>query len=123
MRALPDYFGAKTLIELRLPFPPSQNHLWMKTKNGMARTPQYRDWRESAGWQVKMQRPGKIEGPYKIHVDVARRKGRIDLDNVALKAVQDLLVEHQVIRDDSDCKELSASWYDGIGVTVRIEPL
>lgn len=111
-------------IELKLPFPPSQNHMWVRAKRGMRMSDRYRLWLAAAGWHIRAQTREKITGPYKLSVTAARPdKRKRDLDNFAFKAVSDALTSTGVIRDDSDCEMLSARWVTtGEGVTVRIEP-
>src|SRR5581483_2886249 len=113
------------MIELHLPFPPSQNHLWQRAKKGMRKTERYQAWLEEAGWTAKAQlAPGtRIDRPYVLSVQALRPdKRRRDLDNFGFKAVSDLLVGLGVITDDSLCEMLSARWVTvgGEGVLVRI---
>ena len=98
------------------------NQLWRSGRRCVHRSPEYVAWLEEAGWHLAIQRPGKITGHYKLHVDVERPDNRRrDLDGVAFKAISDLLVHHGIIRDDSDAIEISARWTDhGDNVTVRI---
>ena len=112
------------MVELTLPFPPSQNHLWTRTKNGMRCTDRYRAWLKEAGWLIQAKRPQPIKGPYKLSVQAVRPDNRKrDLDNFAFKAISDLIVELGIVQDDSLCEMISARWVTvGEGVTVRIEP-
>jgi len=110
--------------EIYLPFPPSQNHIWKKTPTGMRISKGYEDWQIIAGLALNKQRPKKITGAYKLTIQASRPdKRRRDLDNIAFKAINDLLVKHGVVEDDSLCEMLSARWVtDGEGVCVRVEP-
>ena len=112
------------MVELTLPIPPSANHIWTRTKTGMRYSDQYRTWIDEAGWIAKAQYPQPFLGPYKLTVQLARpdRRKR-DLDNIAFKAINDLLVKLGIVQDDSMCEMLSARWVsEGDGVYVRVEP-
>lgn len=111
------------MVELTLPYPPSTNHLWIRARKGMRKSPAYVAWLTEAGWIAKSQRPGSVKGPYKLSIQVPRPdKRRRDIDNT-IKPISDLLASIGVIRDDCDCEMVSARWVTvGEGVTVRIEP-
>lgn len=99
-------------IELRLPSPPSANHLYANAASGgRFKTEEYEAWLDEAGWRLQEQRPGRIAGPYEIEVQVARPHGkrRADLDN-KIKGVSDLLVKHRVLVDDSLAEKITLSW-------------
>ena len=85
---------------LRLPFPPSLNGLFNNTRRGRAKTKAYEKWINAAGMGLMIQRPHKHEGAVSISIvaNPPDRRKR-DLDNL-LKPVLDLLVRHQVIKDD-----------------------
>ena len=86
-----------TVIEL--PTPPSVNNLFINVGRRRTLSPEYRAWREEAGWKLQAQRPAPIHG--RVCIDIALAdKGRIDADN-SLKAPIDLLVEHKIIQGDS----------------------
>lgn len=109
-------------IQLHLPYPPSANKLWTRTKRGMRRTDEYLAWLDEAGWRVKEQRAGSIQGPYKISINAVRPdKRHRDLDNL-IKPTSDLLQHVGVIANDCDCEMLSARWVTtGNGLTVYID--
>jgi Holliday junction resolvase RusA-like endonuclease len=95
------------LITITLPRPPSINALWRSGRRRVHRSPEYTSWLELAALHLAIQRPAKISGHYKLHVDVERPRRR-DLDNVGFKAVSDLLVRHGIVKDDSLATEISA---------------
>ena len=66
-------------------------------------------WIKASGWQVKEQSPERVTGPIELCVFLKRPKRRRDLDNT-LKAIQDLLVAHELIEDDDKIMKLSAEW-------------
>jgi crossover junction endodeoxyribonuclease RusA len=109
-------------IQLHLPYPPSANNLWTRTKRGMRRTDEYLAWLDEAGWRVKEQRAGAIRGPYKISINAVRPdKRQRDLDNI-LKPCSDVLQHVGVIENDSLCEMLCARWVTtGHGITVYID--
>jgi crossover junction endodeoxyribonuclease RusA len=111
------------MIDLNIPFPPSANALWRSNRGRVHKSRKYVDWLLAAGLKVRSQKPGKIEGQYKISIQAVRPdKRRRDLDN-ALKPVSDLLKSLGVIEDDSLCEMITARWVTyGEGIYVRIEP-
>src|ERR1035441_3525931 len=110
------------MVELQLPYPPTANKLWTRTRQGMRRTDSYNNWLQCAGWAVIQQRPKKIRGHYKISITAVRPdKRRRDLGNL-LKATEDLLTAQGVIEDDSLSEQINMRWVTtGDGILVRIE--
>ena len=100
---------------IALPLPPSVNSLWRTGRGRMYRSRRYVAWLTEAGWELKAQRPKRFAGAVRIDVAIGRpdRRKR-DLDNVATKAIQDLLTAHQIIEDDSLVTSLAARWDDTI---------
>jgi crossover junction endodeoxyribonuclease RusA len=97
-----------TVIEL--PMPPSTNNLFINVGRRRTLSPEYRAWREEAGWRLAAQRPLAIPG--KVSLDIAiEDTGRLDLDNT-LKGCIDLLVHHKVIEGDSRkyVRDIRAHW-------------
>jgi crossover junction endodeoxyribonuclease RusA len=90
------------MISLTLPLPPSTNSLYRNVRGkGRVKTQRYQTWLNAAGWHVKEQRPKPIKGPVIIHIKLdLRNKGRKDCSNY-IKALEDLLVSHKLIADDS----------------------
>lgn len=112
------------MIEIRLPFPPSVNNLYFNVqRRGRVHTPEYLDWQELAGWELRAQRSRlalKIKYPVTVKIDLDdKRKG--DADN-RCKAVLDLLVEHQIIVDDSKkyVRRVDIGWEPVTGCRVEI---
>ena len=89
-------------IILRLPPPISTNAIWRSfVRGGRATTIKsaaYRKWMADAGAMLEAQRPGCVEGAYKLSLALPC-KCRIDLDN-SVKAYSDLLEAHQVVAND-----------------------
>jgi Holliday junction resolvase RusA-like endonuclease len=91
-----------------------------------AKQRKYSGWLTQCGWHIAIARAKKITGPYALTVLASRpdRRKR-DLDNFSFKPVNDLLVKHHVVEDDSFCDELFARWVlDGPeGMTVRVRSI
>lgn len=98
------------MIELTLPYPPSANRLWTRTRKGMRKTDKYCDWLKVAGYMVMSQHPVGLTGPYKLSIQAMRPdRRRRDIDNL-IKPISDLLQSVGVIEDDSDCEMVTARW-------------
>ena len=110
-------------VFINLPFPPSANGLYANRKGGRYRTKRYETWANAAGWDIKEQKPKRLEGRYHITLMVERKDNRKrDLSNL-IKAVSDLLVEHQIIQDDSLEERVVLQWSDTVkGCLVILEP-
>ncbi len=90
------------MIVVDLPKPPSSNNLFPTGKHGKRfLSPEYKSWREDAGWRLKQQlsalRRRNISGPVSLKYEI--EKGRADLGNME-KAITDLLVGYCVIDGD-----------------------
>ena len=111
-----------SIVELWLPYPPSTNRLWTRTRRGMRKSTEYEEWLLHAGLEARSQRAGSIKGPYKISITAARPdRRRRDLDNI-LKSISDLLKSIGAIEDDSLCELITARWVtSGDGVGIRLE--
>src|SRR5262245_13038557 len=97
---------------LDLPIPISTNRLWRAGRGRIFRSSAYDNWRKEAGYALKAQRPGRVEGEVEVSIALGRPDSRKrDLDNAATKAIFDLLVAHEVIEDDSKVEKVTASWY------------
>lgn len=64
----------------------------------------YRRWISQAGYEIELQKPGRIDGAYGIRISVPK-KTRIDLGN-AEKAISDLLQAHGIIANDRLCQRI-----------------
>lgn len=112
------------MITLKLPMPPPANNLFAnKAGRGRVKSERYRTWLNAAGWELKEQKPAKVEGEYCIWLYVERPDNRKrDLSNL-IKPIEDLLVSHGVVEDDSKCAEVHLYWSgSGRGCTVKVEP-
>jgi crossover junction endodeoxyribonuclease RusA len=124
---------AHRVIVLRLPYPPSVNHLWRKGKTIAGRPVTYMSkegtaFRGQVGWIVKGQRIKQIEWPAHVHIDAypPDRRER-DGDNL-WKATLDALVHAGVLKGDSNKHVLAHSmqWHSASkvpGSTITIIPI
>jgi len=107
-----------------LPLPPSVNALYANVAGrGRVKSERYRTWLNAAGWELKAQKPPRVEGHYCIWIWANRPDGRKrDLGNLE-KPVSDLLVAHGIVADDSQCVEIHLYW-SGTGreCSVLVEP-
>lgn len=110
-----------TYCSLTFRSPPSANAMYRNAPGkGRVKTKVYQDWIKAAGWEVAVQNPGCISGPYHLQISVKRASLRKDIDNFC-KPVSDLLVSMGVVDDDSDAESVSAYWsdkHDGVKVTL-----
>ncbi len=110
------------MIELTLPYPPSTNSIWERTRKGMRKSDAYCDWLRVAGYMINVQTPDKLLGPYKLSIQAMRpdRRKR-DIDNI-IKPISDLLQSTGVIEDDCYCEMVTARWVTaGAPLLVRLE--
>lgn len=94
-------------VMLRLPLPPSSNRLWRVGKGGVVyKSDAYRRWLQTAGWECIVQRAqaGRIPGRYHLRLTVPEQAK--DLDNAALKAINDLLQQQRIVSNDKLCRRL-----------------
>lgn len=102
-------------VTLHLPFPVSVNAIYANggRARGRSKTARYLAWIKEASLYVKDSHRQKI-GPYHIAICLeAPDKRARDLGNLE-KAVQDFLVMHGVIQDDSKCRRLVMTWASGL---------
>jgi crossover junction endodeoxyribonuclease RusA len=113
--------GAVMIFEL--PFPPSVNSMYRNVaKRGRAKTAEYSAWIKEAGTALSRQMPKQeISGQVCLRIDLdKRRKG--DCTNRA-KAVEDLLVSHGILSDDSQkwVRRVDIGWEDVRGCVVTVQ--
>lgn len=107
-------------MEIRLPFPPSTNNLYLNARKGRVLSPEYRAWKEQAGWELKAQNLQPFTERAIIHIDIDdTRQG--DCANRE-KAVVDLLVSHGILKGDQKkyVKRVSTGWEKLTGCRVAI---
>lgn len=108
-----------------LPVPPTTNGLYKNVGRRRAKTEAYKDWERDAGLMLRRQGVVAFVGRAEllIEIDETASTANADISN-RIKAVEDLLVNHGVLRNDSKpyVKTVQATWADGIGacrVTVK----
>jgi Holliday junction resolvase RusA-like endonuclease len=97
-------------VVINFPRPPSANRMFLRqmTRRGHRDlTPEYKAWRDTAGWAVKMQIVGleTITSKFNIVVEVPL-SSRVDLDN-NLKPILDLAQNMGIISNDRNCVGIS----------------
>lgn len=96
-------------INLRLPYPPSINHYYVRTNKGMAIKPEGKWYRQQVGFLVAIARlPRKFLGNEKVQVTIhAFTPDRIprDVDNI-LKCLLDALTDAHVWGNDKQVYDL-----------------
>jgi len=108
---------------IQLPMPPSTNSLFGQAP-GRKRylTKEYAEWTELAGLILKRARPPKF--PAEVFIGITLQdSGNLDGDN-RIKAPLDLLVKHQVIKDDSRkyVREIRLMWGNVTGCKIEVRP-
>lgn len=110
-----------TVAKIFLPMPPSTNNLYAHrltkakyTGKLVARRYPSRElqaWKTAAGKELNIQRPQRFDGPVTIEIEVQRmsRQRSADIDG-RLKAAIDLLVAHQILKDDKYVVSVAGRW-------------
>lgn len=94
------------MITVTLPLAPSVNGAFANVHGkGRVRTAPYKTWAQSAGWELKAQRPIRCDCDRLEVVIALPEKMPGDVDN-RVKPTLDLLVSLGLIRDDSHVYEL-----------------
>lgn len=109
-------------MKIWLPYPPSLNHIHQTAGRMRIKTDKYRVWEADAYEALLQQRPWKrFTGLVEISVTLGRPdKRKRDLDNVGAKVILDLLVKHQIIRDDCDVVRITMAWGTESGAVVEV---
>ncbi len=106
-------------MTLRLPVPPSVNSLYANIPGvGRITSRRYKQWQTEVGWQILIQKPQRIIGPYALAITVPQ-KMRGDIDG-RLKAILDLLWKQRVTSDDSLCESVSIKRGDVTEMEIEI---
>lgn len=94
------------MITVTLPLAPSVNGAFRNVEGkGRVRTGPYKTWAQSAGWELKAQRPVRCDANRLLILIALPEKMPGDVDN-RVKPTLDLLVSLGVIRDDSHVFDL-----------------
>jgi len=110
------------MIEITLPWPPSVNTYWRNFDGRMIISAKGREYRETVGDQMTVQRMVKhYVGPLRVVIEAWRPdRRRRDLDNL-LKATLDGLAHAGVYEDDSQIVDLRIYWAPDIGGMLKIK--
>ena len=110
------------MIEITLPWPPSVNTYWRNFDGRMIISARGREYRETVGDQMTLQKMVKhFRGQLKVEIEAFRPdKRRRDLDNL-LKATLDGLAHAGVYEDDSQIVDLRIYWAKDIGGMLKIK--
>jgi len=105
----------KTIIHLQH-VPPSTNSLYANVPGrGRVATKRLRTWRQAVGWEMNRQCHHKWTVPVYLTIVIGKLRKNADLSN-HIKALEDLLVTHGVIPDDS------IQWVRGVNISLAAEP-
>ena len=114
---------------ITLPFPPSVNSMFANSFNksgkGRFKSKAYKAWTKAAGQELQIQRPRRTRGNIDLNIAFAasqrvHRGQKLDISN-HIKAVEDLLVQHGIIEDDSLVDGLVVYWTENIESGVRVK--
>ena len=110
------------MIEITLPWPPSVNTYWRNFDGRMIISAKGREYRETVGDQMMLQKKVRhFAGPLRVVIEAWRPdKRRRDLDNL-LKATLDGLAHAGVYEDDSQIVDLRIYWAPDIGGMLKIK--
>jgi crossover junction endodeoxyribonuclease RusA len=110
------------MIEITLPWPPSVNTYWRNFDGRMIISAKGREYRETVGDQMILQKQIKhFTGRLRVEIEAFRPdKRRRDLDNL-LKATLDGLAHAGVYEDDSQIIDLRIYWAKDIGGMLKIK--
>jgi crossover junction endodeoxyribonuclease RusA len=121
-RAKERVLAGMSMFTFNLTVPPTVNNLFFNVPGkGRVKTAGYVEWLTKAGWELKAHRPPQLDGAVRIDMRF-EDAGRKDLDGLP-KAILDLLVTHQVIKDDSRkiVRKISLSWDSAVtGAVVEV---
>jgi crossover junction endodeoxyribonuclease RusA len=110
------------MIEFTLPWPPSVNTYWRNFDGRMIISAKGREYRETVGDQMTLQKMVyRFSGPLRVVIEAYRPdKRRRDLDNL-LKATLDGLAHAGVYEDDSQIVDLRIYWAPDIGGMLKVK--
>ena len=110
------------MIEFTLPWPPSVNTYWRNFDGRMIISAKGREYRETVGDQMILQKMVyRFSGPLRVVIEAYRPdKRRRDLDNL-LKATLDGLAHAGVYEDDSQIIDLRIYWAPNIGGMLKVK--
>lgn len=104
---------------LKLP-PLSLNNVYQNRGDGGRRVgPAYKRWLAEAGWEIRLQKPEPVAGPFCAFIEVGTKISRADLDNLA-KPIIDLMVAQGCVPDDRNMRLLLLERTERVDVAVTV---
>lgn len=116
---------ANPTIIVTVPRPPSANRMFQRkmTKKGRRDlTPEYKEWRDKAGWLLRMQLVGVPEIMCRFDVSIEVPISRMDTDN-AIKPLLDLCQLVHLISNDGNQNRVEIVPSDRADCVLRFTPL
>ena len=90
----------KTIIRIEH-VPPSSNNIYANVPGkGRVASSRLKTWRIAAGWDLQRAKPHKWTVPVYLTIAIGKLPANSDLSN-RVKAIEDLLVTHQIIPGDT----------------------
>ena len=102
--------------------PPSVNHAYAHSRNGVRKSDAYRTWANGEGHLINRQMAGqhRFEGPVYITLAMKRPRSNADLDN-RIKPIGDLLQAHGAISNDKHVMGWNVFWTASLPAGVSAE--
>lgn len=96
--------------------PPSTNNLYTNVpRKGRVKTERYRTWLQAVGWDMKRYHNQRWMEPVYLTIVIGKLRANADVSN-RVKAVEDLLVAHNIIPDDT------IQWVKGVNACLAQIP-
>lgn len=103
--------------------PPSVNHMYGKSRKWVYISTKARAWQRNAGTELNIQKPGRIVGTYAMTIELCRPDNRRRDASNYVKILEDLLVRHGVVADDSLAQSVTSKWVTSdVRCRVIVEP-
>jgi Holliday junction resolvase RusA-like endonuclease len=98
------------MIQIDLPWPPSQNSIWRGSGSRVYRSQKYMTWIKEAAWLIKLAKLKKIEGQFSATILLnPPDKRQSDIDN-RVKVLLDSAQKNGLIDNDFLCRLLIVSY-------------
>lgn len=112
--------AALSVASFTLPIPPSLNNIFFsRPHGGRAKTTDYKNWLETAAWEIRSQRVPTIDGDIRVELVIERPNKSSDIDN-RIKPVLDCMQKAGVVSNDKAVVEIRAKWGDVKGCKVTV---
>lgn len=98
------------MYRLKLPLPPSVNHMWLRTRNGVYLSEAGRTFKHSVSQICEEQGVTPLDGKISVHIEIYRKRASGDTDNF-IKSTLDGLQGYCYF-NDSQIVEIYARRYD-----------